>query len=154
MELTFNSALNDIAETVNELKGNFLSVSFYARPSRAGSWLRFGVGWGLWNEYTFDIPFSAASITGLKPVIVDLSSLNITRINKAGFQILDNDPGSLLIDRMTFNIKNKRHLTLENVKQIYLFSPDEISIQLECGPVPRRLEDYINNLLIQNKVLI
>lgn len=151
MLLSWTSAINDYAYTINELKGNIKKMRFYYRPSRSGTFIRVGVGWGLWNEYTNDIPIPAAAVGEMVPFEWDLEAEGIMQINRAGFQVLDADSGYITIDRITFEFDGSRHLLLENVKQVYNIEPYEKRIDLEFGQVTERFSNYVDKIFAQLK---
>ena len=74
--------------------------------------------------------------------IAQVGDLSVTH----EFQIIDSAAGPITIDRLIFGVKGFEHITLENQKQLYKIAADEISISMEWGTAPVRLEGYVDQL--------
>ena len=151
LRLDWTSAVNDRAEVVNSLKGNFQRLRFYMKGSVSGVIARVGIGNGVWNEYTKDIAVPVEAVDSFVPFVWDLSALGIRKIDRLAIQITSATGGSLNIDRIHFDVKGFRHITAENTEQRYTFSPEENSIEMNCGPLPYRLEGYLAALFAQTE---
>jgi hypothetical protein len=151
MRLSFTSADGDYVETENRIIGKIEKIWFWYRSDVAGEVLRVGVGLGTWNQHFKDIQIPQVALNQFIPVPWDVTEYNLKEIDKLGFQIIEDTPGEISIDRILVEYKAFKHLTLENIEQDYIIEPNGSRIEMQLGVIPDRLEGYMKELYTISK---
>lgn len=131
------------------IKGKISKIRFYFRGGTPGINIRFGFGDGVWNEYTRDISVSGASLTNFEIFDWDISSLDIERIDRVGFEVITEEAGEIYLDGIRFYVEKFEQIVLSNDKQTYRFSPNESKATCEFGVKEKYIEDYMRELFSQ-----
>lgn len=147
VELAYTDAQNDRAELNQNFKGNIKKIMFYIRANKIGNICRVGVGQTNWNENTKDIDIPILSKFFL--FTWDVSSLNISEINYFAIQIIDQATtgnSKIYIDKIEFEVFGHQTFKMFLTESNYKFKPNDISIDMEMGNLPPKLETYLAGL--------
>jgi hypothetical protein len=107
--------------------------------------LGFGITSILENQFPIDIPFANQFI----PIEINLSSLNIREIQHLGFIVTEDfeEPVDVKIDKIDILVDGHKTYTMRYKKATYTLSPSLQKANIEFGSIPKRLENYIENLI-------
>lgn len=142
----FTHALNAKAQINLAAKGIIKTIEFYLRANQAGSYLTIGIGKTNASEYTFkpDIPLTGKFFR----VLWDVSEFNLTEINKFAMTI-DQDFDTVhkfWIDKIDFTYSGNETFILKKTRAKYKFSPGLSVVNVEFGPMPKRMDEYVAGL--------
>lgn len=140
----------------DEITGALQELTLWLYASRLGDNYRIGVGNTAWNDLYFDI--KTAVVGRYYPLTFDVSSLST--INTVSIQVLD-APATpsdaplieIFLDNITVTKEGHPSYEVEAEREQYTFSAAKRTIDVDCGPVPDRLENYIKNVLKVQKEL-
>lgn len=139
-----------------DVSGSLNQITVWVYASRLGDTYRIGVGDTSWDDLTFD--FKVGVVGRFYPVTFDVSSLS--RIQLVSIQVMD-APDSvsdsplieLYLDSITVTKMGHPTYEVEAEREQYTFSGTKRTIDVDYGPVPARLENYIKNVLKIQKEL-
>jgi hypothetical protein len=147
VRFTFTNALNDEwSEIFDIFMGRILSIRFWVRSNQPGSYLTFGVGESNWYEHTTKIDIPAIDL--FYPIDWDVRSENIQKIGAFGFRIDSSmtEETFLWIDKLELTVKGHKHYEFPLMRSKYSIAPNDITVDLECGVLPPKMEDYLAGL--------
>jgi len=131
---------------IDLFEGNILAIRFWVRSTVVGAFLTFGFGINSWDENTTGIDIPATEL--FYPIDWNLRGQEISKIGKFGFRI-DQDmlePTSLWVDKLEVLVKGHKHYEFPITRSRYKLMPSDISVDLECGTLPPKMEDYLAGL--------
>lgn len=139
-----------------DVSGSLKKLTVWVYASRLGDTYRIGVGNAAWDDLTFD--FKIGVVGRFYPVTFDVSSLS--RIQLISIQVID-EPDSvsdsplieIYLDSISVTKDGHPTYEVEAEREIYTFSGTKRTIDVDYGPVPARLENYIKNVLKIQKEL-
>lgn len=139
-----------------DVSGALKKLTVWIYASRLGDTYRIGVGNNAWDDLTFDVKIGV--VGRFYPVTFDVSSLD--RIQLVSIYVVD-EPDSvsdsplieIYVDSISVTKDGHPDYEVETSKEQYTFSGTKRTIDLDCGPTPARLENYIVNVLKIQKEL-
>ncbi len=150
LKLSFQNANGDNIEYTKNFKTSQIqSFSFYVRSTSIGSYLQFGFGIHSIEENLYTIGIDTAN-TFLR-VSLDVWSLNLSKIAKVGFKVKENTQASttVYLDKLDITYVGFTHYNLDLTASTYQISSRNQSVNLDIGPTPNRLENFIADLFTQ-----
>lgn len=139
----FEAANGQTAELFIDTKGLVKRIAFYARSTRAGSFMTVGIGVDAWGENTVKIAFPAAAV--FTPIIVDFSGLNIRDAKYFGFSIDEEfaSSTSVWIDKLDFEFVGHKTYHVELNQAVYKYMPNQIEVTSQWGTPSAALVEYV-----------